>query len=44
MIWLLPVIFFLSIKAEPPVKQQVAATLQPYILKEAAWALNASIL
>jgi hypothetical protein len=40
MIWLLPVIFFFSIKAGPPVKQQVAETLQPYILKEAAWALT----
>jgi hypothetical protein len=40
MIWLLPIIFLLNFKAEPPVKQQVAATLQPYILKEAAWALT----
>ncbi|MDB5285973.1 MAG: alginate lyase family protein [Mucilaginibacter sp.] len=40
MIWLLPVIFLLNFKAEPPVKQQVAAILRPYILKEAAWALT----
>jgi hypothetical protein len=40
LIFLLPAICLFSFKAEPPVKQQVAATLRPYILKEAAWALT----